>query len=118
MKASEQAAWILDGDRGITYSAELPEGSRLAEGEWYQYRVRTYDDLLGYHSHFSEVKVARVKTLNETIESILAFARERLGRHKVPRSIDVHDELPRQPNGKLYLRTLRDPYWAGHERSI
>ncbi|MFN3672296.1 MAG: ABC transporter permease [Bosea sp. (in: a-proteobacteria)] len=35
VKASEQAAWILDGDRGITYSAEMPEGSQLAEGAWW-----------------------------------------------------------------------------------
>jgi long-chain acyl-CoA synthetase len=26
--------------------------------------------------------------------------------------------LPRDPNGKLYKRKLRDPYWAGHERAI
>ena len=53
-----------------------------------------------------------------TDDELIAFARERLGRHKVPRSIDVHDRLPRQPNGKLYLASLRDPYWAGHERKI
>jgi long-chain acyl-CoA synthetase len=52
------------------------------------------------------------------VAEILAFATERLGRHKVPRSIDVHDELPRQPNGKLYTRRLRDPYWEGRERAI
>jgi long-chain acyl-CoA synthetase len=27
-------------------------------------------------------------------------------------------ELPRDPNGKLYKRKLRDPYWAGRERVI
>ena len=53
-----------------------------------------------------------------TVDAIMAFARERLGRHKVPRSIDVHESLPRQPNGKLYVRELRDPYWTGRERSI
>ncbi|MEM9202896.1 MAG: AMP-binding protein [Actinomycetota bacterium] len=53
-----------------------------------------------------------------TTEELVAFARERLGRHKVPRSIDVHESLPRQPNGKLYLATLRDPYWVGHDRKI
>ncbi|MEQ8841891.1 MAG: AMP-binding protein [Acidimicrobiales bacterium] len=53
-----------------------------------------------------------------TIEEILVFARERLGRHKVPRSVDVHETLPRQPNGKLYVRELRDPYWVGHDRAI
>jgi len=36
----------------------------------------------------------------------------------VPRSIDVHESLPRQPNGKLYLASLRDPYWEGHDRKI
>jgi len=55
---------------------------------------------------------------DSTVDEILEFARERLGRHKVPRSVDVHDSLPRQPNGKLYVRQLRDPYWVGHERAI
>lgn len=53
-----------------------------------------------------------------TTGELLAFARERLGRHKVPRSIDLHERLPRQPNGKLYLDTLKDPYWDGHDRRI
>lgn len=35
IKASREAAWILEGDRGITYSASLPEGSVLVEGEWW-----------------------------------------------------------------------------------
>jgi len=26
--------------------------------------------------------------------------------------------MPRDPNGKLYKRTLRDPYWVGRERRI
>lgn len=35
IKASEQSAWVLDGDRGITYSATVPEGSRVSAGEWW-----------------------------------------------------------------------------------
>ncbi|POR45967.1 ABC transporter permease [Bosea psychrotolerans] len=35
VKATEQSAWVLDGDRGITYAAALPEGSKLAAGEWW-----------------------------------------------------------------------------------
>lgn len=38
------------------------------------------------------------------------FARGRLARHKVPRSIDVIDEMPRSPAGKLYKRRLRERY--------
>ena len=51
-------------------------------------------------------------------EELTAFARERLAGYKVPRSFDFVDELPRDPNGKLYKRKLRDPYWAGKERAI
>ncbi|MFN3944231.1 MAG: ABC transporter permease [Allosphingosinicella sp.] len=28
-------AWFLRGDRGLTYSPTLPEGSRIVEGEWW-----------------------------------------------------------------------------------
>ena len=39
-------------------------------------------------------------------------SRGRLAKFKLPRSVDYVDELPRDPNGKLYKRKLRDPYWA------
>lgn len=29
------AAWVLQSDRGITYTAEMPAGSRLAAGDWW-----------------------------------------------------------------------------------
>jgi long-chain acyl-CoA synthetase len=41
-----------------------------------------------------------------------------VARFKIPRTSDYIDELPRDPNGKLYKRRLRDPYWAGRERAI
>ena len=33
--AEENARWVLDGDRGITFSSESPEGSRVIEGTWW-----------------------------------------------------------------------------------
>lgn len=41
-----------------------------------------------------------------------------LADYKRPRSIDVVDSLPRDPNGKLYKRLLREPYWAERETRI
>jgi long-chain acyl-CoA synthetase len=49
---------------------------------------------------------------------LLDFAATRLARFKIPRSIDYMAELPRDPNGKLYKRKLREPYWSGRETSI
>src|SRR5215204_2183954 len=35
IRADEQAAWVLEGDRGITYAADVPEGSTVVAGEWW-----------------------------------------------------------------------------------
>jgi len=35
LKPGESSAWVLRGDRGITYAAALPAGSRLIAGEWW-----------------------------------------------------------------------------------
>jgi long-chain acyl-CoA synthetase len=54
----------------------------------------------------------------ELADELAAFLTERVAKYKVPRSFDFADELPRDPNGKLYKRKLRDPYWEGRERAI
>jgi fatty-acyl-CoA synthase len=46
--------------------------------------------------------------------ALLAYCREQLTSYKCPRSVDFTDQLPREPNGKLYKRLLRERYWAGH----
>ena len=51
-------------------------------------------------------------------EEIFEFLRPRLAKMKTPRTIDFIAEMPRDPNGKLYKRRLRDPYWAGRDRQI
>ncbi len=49
---------------------------------------------------------------------IIEFCADKLAKYKLPRSIDFVDALPRDPNGKLYKRRLRDPYWEGREKAI
>ena len=54
----------------------------------------------------------------ELAADLLAFCAGRLAAFKTPRSIDFIEEMPRDPNGKLYKRKLRDPYWAGHRDRV
>ena len=35
VKARDDASWVLEGDRGITYSEDLPQGSTLMKGDWW-----------------------------------------------------------------------------------
>ncbi|HEY2506075.1 MAG TPA: acyl-CoA synthetase [Streptosporangiaceae bacterium] len=54
----------------------------------------------------------------ELVAEILAGIEGRLAKMKWPRSIDFVPELPRDPNGKLLKRRLRDPYWAAEATKI
>jgi long-chain acyl-CoA synthetase len=46
---------------------------------------------------------------SETLaEELIAFCRQRLSSYKCPRRVEFIDELPRQDNGKIYKRLLRD----------
>ena len=51
-------------------------------------------------------------------DEIIEYLSSRIAKMKLPRSIDYLDELPRDPNGKLYKRRLRDPYWEGKTRQV
>ena len=62
--------------------------------------------------------VDEVEGTPELAQEILAWCEGRLAKFKTPKTIDFTDDMPRDPNGKLYKRKLRDPYWEGRERAI
>ena len=35
LKPKDDAAWVLQSDRGITYARDVPDGSRLVAGQWW-----------------------------------------------------------------------------------
>ncbi|MEZ5136249.1 MAG: hypothetical protein R2699_14630 [Acidimicrobiales bacterium] len=47
-----------------------------------------------------------------------AHVRAHLAGYKVPRSVAFRPDLGRLPSGKVPIRHLRAPYWAGRDRSI
>ncbi len=49
---------------------------------------------------------------------LVEYCRANLASYKCPRSIDFDPELPRDPNGKLYKRRIRDRYWEGRASRI
>jgi long-chain acyl-CoA synthetase len=59
-----------------------------------------------------------VEASDELADEILAYCSGKLARFKTPKTIDFTNEMPRDPNGKLYKRKLRDPYWEGVQRAL
>ena len=53
-----------------------------------------------------------------TPDELRAFCRERLADFKVPAIIELVDELPRQPNGKVLKRRLREAHAPAHAPPI
>jgi long-chain acyl-CoA synthetase len=51
-------------------------------------------------------------------DSIKAFLAQRVAGYKVPRTVALHAELPREESGKIFKRRLRAPYWAKAGRRI
>jgi long-chain acyl-CoA synthetase len=76
------------------------------------------------NSEFGEEVKAVVQPLDgiepgpELVDELQAYCRDHLAGYKCPRSIDFDAALPRDPNGKLYKRRIRDRYWEGRTSRI
>lgn len=51
-------------------------------------------------------------------EEIIQYCGQHLAGFKKPRSVDFVNELPKNPNGKVVRRLVRDAYWQGAARKI
>lgn len=49
---------------------------------------------------------------------LIDYCRAHLSTYKCPRTVEFDLELPRDPNGKLYKRRLRERYWQGRMSRI
>ena len=49
---------------------------------------------------------------------LIAYCRAHLAGYKCPRTIEFDAALPRDPNGKLYKRRIRDRFWQGRASRI
>lgn len=54
-----------------------------------------------------------------TPDDLVEHCRRSIAGYKLPRSIELRTEpLPRSGAGKLLKQTLREPFWAGHNRRV
>ena len=49
---------------------------------------------------------------------LIEYCHNHLAAYKCPRTIEFDGELPRDPNGKLYKRRIRERYWLGRTSRI
>jgi acyl-CoA synthetase (AMP-forming)/AMP-acid ligase II len=54
----------------------------------------------------------------ELEDELIEYCRTHLAGYKCPRTIEFDAALPRDPNGKLYKRRIRERYWQGRASRI
>ncbi len=66
LKAPPEAQWVLNGDRGLTYAEDVPEGSKVVAGEWWP-RDHTGEPLVSFEADLAkrlQLKVGDQVTVN------------------------------------------------------
>ncbi|MEL0211961.1 MAG: AMP-binding protein, partial [Novosphingobium sp.] len=51
-------------------------------------------------------------------DELIAHCKTALGSVKSPKTIDIWDELPRSPVGKILKRSIRDQFWSTQNRAV
>jgi acyl-CoA synthetase (AMP-forming)/AMP-acid ligase II len=51
-------------------------------------------------------------------DAMIEFCRDKIAGYKIPRQLEVIEEMPRNPSGKILKKELRKPFWEGVERNI
>jgi len=71
------------------------------------------DERLGERLH----AVVEVRDIID-VDALREHCAEHLADFKVPASFELVARLPRQPNGKVMKRLLREPYWEGRDSKL
>jgi putative ABC transport system permease protein len=66
LKAAEGSRWVLRGDRGITYAREVPQGSRIVDGQWWaaDYSGEPLVSIESRTAHDLDLKIGDTITVN------------------------------------------------------
>lgn len=73
------------------------------------------------HAEFGEMVVAAVQCVagqSVSIQDVQDFLSDKIARFKIPKKVDVHENLPREDSGKIFKNRLREPYWQKTGREI
>jgi long-chain acyl-CoA synthetase len=105
---------IISGGENI-YSVQVEEAIAKHAAVLETAVIGVPDDVWGESvKAFVVLKPGTTATEDEIIET----AKAHLASYQKPKSVEFVSELPKAPTGKILKRTLREPYWADHERNV
>jgi fatty-acyl-CoA synthase len=111
---AEGYLFVVDRIKDVVNTGGVLVASREVEEALYEHPAVGEIAVVGLpHDRWIEaiaaVVVARDGTIVDEAE-LIAFAKQHLAPHKVPKSVHLVDELPKNPSGKLLKRELRQRF--------
>ncbi|MEO8711092.1 MAG: AMP-binding protein [Parafilimonas sp.] len=52
------------------------------------------------------------------LAELQSWCKEKISDHKIPKRLEIKEELPRNATGKILRRLIREPFWKNEERNI
>jgi fatty-acyl-CoA synthase len=107
---AEGYLFVVDRIKDVINTGGVLVASREVEDAIYQHEAVAEVAVVGVpHERWIEAIAAVVVAKRPvSADELIAFSRERLAVHKVPKSVHFVDELPKNASGKLLKRELRD----------
>jgi acyl-CoA synthetase (AMP-forming)/AMP-acid ligase II len=114
--------YIVDRKKDMIISGGENIASKEVEAVIYGHPAVFECAVIGVPSEAWGEDVKAIVSLKEgmtaTPEEIIAFATERLGGFKRPKTLEIWADLPKNPVGKILKREMREKYWAGLEKRV
>jgi fatty-acyl-CoA synthase len=109
---AEGYLYVVDRIKDVINTGGILVASREVEEALYEHPAVGEVAVIGLpHERWIEAVTAVVVPKGAvTAAELVAFARERLAVHKVPKAVHLVDELPKNPSGKLLKRELRERF--------
>ena len=78
-----------------------------------EYGEEVYAALVPRNEELLDDEIGKRKVVGE----LTRLCSENLSKYKHPKIFEFKSEIPRDPNGKLYRKKVRDPFWASKDDS-
>jgi len=108
---SDGCYWIVDRKKDMILRGGFNVYPREVEEVLYQHEAIAEAAVIGiaHASHGEEVKAVISPAPGRSVDpdEVIAFCKERLAAYKYPRVVEVVEELPKGPTGKILKRELR-----------
>jgi long-chain acyl-CoA synthetase len=106
--------YLVDRRKDIIIASGFKVWPREVEDVLYQHPGVREAAVVGVADEYRGETVKAYVSLRPGVQvdpgELVAFCRERMAKYKCPRLVEVIDELPKTPTGKILRRALRDPH--------